>query len=143
FRTSVKSKWSRKTNGFTSSPTSPGLISRVIGPPAWPLVRKTIRRSGDVKTCRCAFNMCILLSGCFNGRALDGLHLELDVDAVADEKASRFEHLVPSQAKVLAIDRSLCGEAAAHIAPRIRALSAVLGVERNLAGDVTDGEVAD
>jgi hypothetical protein len=35
---------SRKTNGLTSSPTSPGLISRVIGPCAWARVRCARRR---------------------------------------------------------------------------------------------------
>src|SRR5260221_10781147 len=35
---------SRNTNGFSSSPRSPGLISRVIGPWRCPRVRWTMRR---------------------------------------------------------------------------------------------------
>src|SRR5260370_29319370 len=43
------SKRSRKTKGFSTSPRSPGLISRVIGPCVWPRLRWTIGRTASVE----------------------------------------------------------------------------------------------
>src|SRR5512133_2632569 len=74
---------------------------------------------------------------------LDRLQLDLDVDPIGDEHATRLERLVPGEAEVLAVDRGRGREADALVAPRVLALAAVLGVEDDLPRDVTDGEVAD
>src|SRR5256885_8771821 len=81
-----------------------------------------------------------------SGRArcgrVDGLHVELDVDAVPDEHAARLEDLVPLEAEILALDRRLRDEADALVAPRVLAAAGGLGVEHDLAGDVADRQRA-
>src|SRR3982751_5447741 len=81
-------------------------------------------------------------SGGFCGRRLDGLHLELDVDAIADEDATCLEQLGPEQAEVLSIEGGRRDESGALVAPRVLRAAAVLDVEDDLATDVADGEVA-
>src|SRR6185436_2808056 len=76
------------------------------------------------------------------GLGVDGLDVELDVDAIADEHPAGFEHLVPLEAEVLAIDRRLRDEADALVAPWIQAAASGLDVERDRARDVADGELA-
>src|SRR5215468_6603168 len=76
-------------------------------------------------------------------RGVDGLDVELDVDAVADQHAAGLEQLVPRQAEVLAVDRCLRDEPDPLVAPRIDAAAGRLGVERDLAGRVADRELAD
>src|SRR3954467_8464883 len=80
-------------------------------------------------------------SGGLCGRRLDGLHLELDVDAIADEDATCLEQLGPVQAEVLSIEGGRRDEPSALVAPRVLRAAAVLDVEDDLATDVADGEV--
>src|SRR5262245_29100995 len=76
------------------------------------------------------------------GRGLHRLHVELDVDALADQHAAGLEHLVPGEPELLAIDRRLRDEARALVAPRVGAAAAVLDVEHDLADDVANAEDA-
>src|SRR5262249_7434591 len=72
-----------------------------------------------------------------------GLQVELDLDALADEHAACFEHLIPLETEVLAVDRRARDEAASLVAPRILASAERLDVERDLAGDAANREIAD
>src|SRR5690349_7992925 len=117
-------------------------MSRVIGPCAWPRVRYAMRRVVDVERFRAVLIVVAPLRRLRRGR-LHCLHLELDVDAIADQHAARLEQLVPLQAEVLAIDGRRRQEADALVTPRILRASAVLDVERDLAGDVADRQLAD
>src|SRR3954470_5257603 len=81
-------------------------------------------------------------SGGLCGRRLDGLHLELDVDAIPDEDATCLEQLGPVQAEVLSIEGGRRDESGALVAPRVLRAAAVLDVEDDLPSDIADGEVA-
>src|SRR5262249_13907988 len=76
-------------------------------------------------------------------RCPDGLHFEIDVDAIADEDAAGLEHLIPGETEVLSVERRLCGEPDALVTPRISGAIAVLDVEGDLACDVPDREVSE
>src|SRR5262245_58944868 len=82
-------------------------------------------------------------SGRSCGRYLDGLHLQLDVDAIADEDAAGLEQLVPVQAEVLPVEGRRRRESETFVAPWILRAAAVLDVERHLARDVADRQVPD
>jgi DNA-binding transcriptional LysR family regulator len=80
-------------------------------------------------------------------RGSDGLDVEVDVDAVADQDAASLEHLIPGESEVLAVDRRLGDEADTLVPPRVLAATTVLDVERYLAPDaanrqLTNGAVA-
>src|SRR6185436_13536095 len=116
------SKWSRNTNGFMISPRSDGLASRVMGPPTSPRVRWMICRTGVWICCAIMVSssrlvLCSLRSRRLRGGRLHGLHLELDVDAIADEDAARFEHLVPPETEVLPVEARLREERDALVTP--------------------------
>src|SRR5688572_1868938 len=113
-------------------------MSRVIGPPPRPRVRRAMRRSDEA-----VMRGAVCTSRHLRGGGLNGLDLQLDLDLVADQQAAGLEHLVPPQAEVLAIDRRPGRERHALVAPRILALAAVLDVERHLAGDAADREIAE
>src|SRR4051794_34475703 len=83
-----------------------------------------------------------LLSRCLRGRCLDGLHFQLNFDAVSDQEASGLQHLVPLEPEVLPVNRSLGDESQPLIAPRVFGLAAVLHLEGHLARDIADGEFA-
>src|SRR5262245_34025524 len=113
-------------------------MSRVIGPPSLPRVRWTMSRSGCSRICRASMTRSSPGSGRVHRGRLYALQVELDLDAFADEHAAGLERLVPPQTEVLAIDRGLGGERDALVAPRVRASSPVLDLERHLARDVPD-----
>jgi hypothetical protein len=70
------------------------------------------------------------------------LHLELDLHAIAHQHTAGLERLVPLEAEVLAVEGPLRGEADPFVAPGVLAAAAVLDVERDLAVDVADGQLA-
>src|SRR5688500_8219938 len=79
----------------------------------------------------------------FFGQGFDGLHFELDLDAVADEDAAGLEHLVPPESEVLPVESGFRDESDSLVAPRILGSAAVLDVEGYLARHVADGELSD
>src|SRR5262245_60644055 len=81
-------------------------------------------------------------SSSLHGRGPYALHFQLDVDAVADQDAARFEDLVPVQAEVLPVERGLRDEADPLVAPRVLRAPAVLDVQRNRPRHVADREIA-
>src|SRR5689334_7309167 len=77
------------------------------------------------------------------GRGFDRLHLELDVDSIAEQDTAGLEQLIPPEPEVLPVECGLRDESDSLVAPRILGSAAVLDVERHLAGHVTDGEISD
>src|SRR5690606_35218755 len=53
------------------------------------------------------------------GRGAHGLHLDLDVDALADENAARLERLIPLEAVVAPVEGRRRGEGGPLVAPGI------------------------
>src|SRR4029453_10497886 len=76
---------------------------------------------------------------CFD--LLHGLDFGLDLDAVADHHAAGFEHLVPREPEVLAIDRRLRAERRAQVAPWILRLAELFDAKDDLARNPLDREV--
>src|SRR5258708_7816515 len=76
------------------------------------------------------------------GRDPNGLHVELDVHALAEHDAAGIERLVPGEAEILSIERRLREKPYSLAAPRVARATTVLDVQRNLAGVTANGEVA-
>src|SRR5205807_7134481 len=72
----------------------------------------------------------------------DGLDLEDDLDAVADDDAAGLEHGVEVDAEVAALDLAGGGEAAARPAEGIRPEAARLQVERDRLRDALERQLA-
>jgi hypothetical protein len=73
----------------------------------------------------------------------DGLDLNFQLDLIADQDAAAFEGGVPVQAEVTSVELRLAGEAGDGLSVG-RDADAVEGhVERNFAGLIADGQVAD
>src|SRR5277367_6432084 len=66
---------------------------------------------------------------------LHRLDVELDLDLIADEQATTFEHLVPLQPELTAVDRRRGREPHAVVAVRILGGAERLDVERHVARD--------
>src|SRR5512140_544073 len=73
---------------------------------------------------------------------LDGLDLDLDVDLLAHHHAACLEDLVPGEAEILPVERSLRGEAGALISPRVLRAPRVLDVEDDRKPGAADRQVA-
>src|SRR5258708_39708373 len=80
-------------------------------------------------------------SGGLCGRRAYALDLELELDAVAHEHATRLERLIPHEAEVLPVDGSLRCEADPLVAPRILAAASELRLERDRTSDAVDGQL--
>src|SRR5260370_14297054 len=59
----------------------------------------------------------------------DGLHVEGDLDVVADDDAAALEQLVPVEPELLAVDRGLGEEADPLVPPGVLARAEVFGIE--------------
>src|SRR5438105_2774745 len=64
------------------------------------------------------------------------LDVDLDLHALADEEATRLEHLIPGDVEVLAVDLRRREEAGPHVAPRVDGGAAELHIQRHRLGDV-------
>src|SRR5688500_12903608 len=73
---------------------------------------------------------------------LDGLDVELDLDLVADQEATRLQRDVPGQSEVLPVDRRGRLEADDLLAPGVHALADELRVEHDRTGDAADRQLA-
>src|SRR5436190_12007681 len=85
----------------------------------------------------------IFTSGNLRRNLLHGLDLGLDLGSVPDKHAAGLERLVPSQAEVLPVDRSLRRERGADVAPRVLRLAVLFDAKHHLARDAPDGQIAD
>src|SRR5688500_17640098 len=72
-----------------------------------------------------------------------GLHLDLDLDIVADEDSTGLERGIPRQAEIASVDLRLSAEAHALAAPRITAPPLERRIQHDFARHVANGEVAD
>src|SRR5690606_24141530 len=95
--------------------------------------RKQILRSGSLQSC--------LTSRSLRSGRLDSLNLQRDVDAVSYNHATCFQHLVPGQAKVAAVECSGPGNSHALIAPRVFGLARVLHLQAHFPSDAANGQV--
>src|SRR2546423_4353874 len=78
-----------------------------------------------------------------DGRLLDGLHVDLDLDLVADQDAAGLQRLIPLQTPLAAVDLGRGVGAGALAAPRIFAAPFVGHVEGDLDLLPADSRVAD
>src|ERR1700683_3374778 len=80
--------------------------------------------------------------GCRFGRLVEAeLTVDLELDLLTDEHAAAAERDVPDEAPVAAVDATGQGAADLGVAVGIGGGAAVLVVERDLFGDVFDGQV--
>src|SRR5690606_5456561 len=74
---------------------------------------------------------------------LDGLDVQVDGDVLADQDAAGFQHGVPLEIEIFTVDPGGGLDGDALVAPGILAGTFDTGLERNLAGDAPDRQVAD
>src|SRR5690606_28747292 len=78
------------------------------------------------------------------GRLPDELDVDLDVDVLTDHHSTGFQHLVPGQAEVLAVDPGGRRRAAADVAPGVLDLLVeTLDLQGDLLGHAADRQVTD